>query len=75
MVVGCREAIQKRYALLPYIYTTFQQSHEDGSPIMRPLWYPPPLTLTQLTKCSPAYNERSLDRSSEASARPPCPIM
>lgn len=34
----CREAIKGRYVLLPYIYTLFQQSHEDGSAILRPLW-------------------------------------
>ena len=34
----CREAIRGRYALLPYLYTLFQQTHEDGSPILRPLW-------------------------------------
>lgn len=34
----CREAIKTRYALLPYIYTIFRQSHESGAPVLRPLW-------------------------------------
>ncbi|KAM4017095.1 neutral alpha-glucosidase AB isoform 2-T2 [Anomaloglossus baeobatrachus] len=33
-----REALQQRYALLPYWYTLFYSAHRDGEPVMRPLW-------------------------------------
>jgi len=32
-----KEAVQKRYILLPYIYTLFYESSVDGIPVMRPL--------------------------------------
>ncbi|MEN9202663.1 MAG: glycoside hydrolase family 31 protein [Thermostichus sp. DG_1_6_bins_120] len=35
----CREAIQLRYQLLPYLYSLFWESHQTGSPILRPLVY------------------------------------
>jgi len=38
-----RKAIWMRYQILPYLYTLFQQAHELGKPIMRPLWYEFPL--------------------------------
>ncbi|XP_065833509.1 neutral alpha-glucosidase AB-like isoform X2 [Oscarella lobularis] len=34
-----REAIVARYALLPYLYTLFYVSSQNGSPVMRPLWF------------------------------------
>ncbi|KAJ3415861.1 hypothetical protein HDV05_003925 [Chytridiales sp. JEL 0842] len=34
-----RDAIRRRYKLLPYIYTTFWQSHAEGKPVMRALMY------------------------------------
>uniref|UniRef100_A0A6A7G7H0 Glucosidase II subunit alpha n=1 Tax=Hirondellea gigas TaxID=1518452 RepID=A0A6A7G7H0_9CRUS len=34
-----RDAIRSRYIHLPYFYTLFYQSSQDGKPIMRPLWY------------------------------------
>ena len=34
-----RTAIRERYALLPYIYTLFEESHRVGAPVLRPLWY------------------------------------
>ena len=34
----CREAIERRYSLLPYLYTQVHLSHESGLPILRPLW-------------------------------------
>lgn len=33
-----REAIQVRYALLPYFYTLFREASTTGVPVMRPLW-------------------------------------
>uniref|UniRef100_A0A7S1PU63 Glucosidase II subunit alpha n=1 Tax=Neobodo designis TaxID=312471 RepID=A0A7S1PU63_NEODS len=34
-----RNAIALRYALLPYLYTTFFQAHDEGFTVMRPLFY------------------------------------
>ncbi|MGI6242244.1 MAG: TIM-barrel domain-containing protein [Prevotella sp.] len=34
----CRTAINRRYMLLPYFYTLFQQAHESGLPVMRPVF-------------------------------------
>jgi alpha 1,3-glucosidase len=34
-----KAAIQLRYNLMPYTYTLFSESHKDGSPVMRPIWY------------------------------------
>ncbi|XP_074424085.1 neutral alpha-glucosidase AB isoform X1 [Larus michahellis] len=33
-----REAVRRRYALLPFWYTAFYRSHRHGVPVMRPLW-------------------------------------
>ncbi|MEI8339966.1 MAG: TIM-barrel domain-containing protein [Verrucomicrobiota bacterium] len=33
----CRSALELRYRLLPYIYSTFIQASENGSPVQRPL--------------------------------------
>ncbi|XP_056602114.1 neutral alpha-glucosidase AB isoform X1 [Triplophysa dalaica] len=33
-----REAIRQRYALLPYWYQLFYNTHHTGQPVMRPLW-------------------------------------
>lgn len=33
----CKEFIELRYKLLPYIYTTFWQQHKYGLPILRPI--------------------------------------
>ncbi|HMX55453.1 MAG TPA: glycoside hydrolase family 31 protein [Leptospiraceae bacterium] len=35
----CRKHIRRRYRLLPYIYNLFHEASEDGSPIVRPLFY------------------------------------
>jgi alpha-glucosidase len=35
----CREYIQLRYQLLPYIYTLFWEAASTGAPILRPLLY------------------------------------
>lgn len=35
----CREYIELRYRLLPYLYTLFWEAAETGAPILRPLLY------------------------------------
>lgn len=35
----CREYIELRYQLLPYLYTLFWQANQTGAPILRPLLY------------------------------------
>jgi alpha-glucosidase (family GH31 glycosyl hydrolase) len=34
-----RDAINLRYDLIHYLYGLFQEAHNEGTPIMRPLWY------------------------------------
>jgi alpha 1,3-glucosidase len=34
-----RDAIRRRYAMMPYVYTTFQQASVSGFPVMRALWH------------------------------------
>ncbi|MDE6335740.1 MAG: DUF5110 domain-containing protein [Muribaculaceae bacterium] len=35
----CRTAINRRYRLMPYIYTLFREASVDGMPVMRPLFF------------------------------------
>lgn len=35
----CRTAINRRYMLLPYIYTLFREASVNGMPVMRPLFF------------------------------------
>jgi alpha-glucosidase len=35
----CRDAIRRRYRLLPYIYNLFRLAARDGTPIIRPLFW------------------------------------
>ena len=35
----CRKHIQRRYRLLPYIYTLAHASHRTGAPMVRPVFY------------------------------------
>ncbi|MDX2096420.1 MAG: glycoside hydrolase family 31 protein [Leptolyngbyaceae cyanobacterium bins.59] len=35
----CREYIELRYRLMPYLYTLFWEAHQTGAPILRPLLY------------------------------------
>lgn len=34
----CREAIERRYQLMPYLYGELFEAHETGLPIYRPVW-------------------------------------
>jgi alpha-glucosidase len=38
----CRRAIERRYRLLPYLYTLFRAAAHDGLPIVRPLFFAGP---------------------------------
>lgn len=38
----CRTALERRYRLLPYIYTLFNEAHKTGLPVMRPLFFTDP---------------------------------
>ncbi len=33
-----RQALERRYAMLPYLYTMFEEASRTGLPIVRPLW-------------------------------------
>jgi alpha-glucosidase len=35
---SCRTAIERRYLLMPYIYTLFREASIDGMPVMRPVF-------------------------------------
>ncbi len=37
-----RTALERRYRLLPYLYTLFHESSEDGMPVMRPVFFADP---------------------------------
>ncbi len=39
---AAKNALDTRYRLLDYLYTAFHQAKKDGSPVLRPLWYPFP---------------------------------
>ncbi len=39
---SCRRALVRRYRLLPYLYTLFEEASRTGLPICRPLWFADP---------------------------------
>jgi alpha-glucosidase len=39
---ACRLAIERRYRLLPYLYTLFHEAHLKGSPVVRPVFFADP---------------------------------
>lgn len=39
---ACRTAIERRYLLMPYVYTAFREASIDGMPVMRPLFMADP---------------------------------
>lgn len=44
----CREYLNLRYSLLPYLYSSVAQTHATGLPLMRPLWFQYPADNTVL---------------------------
>lgn len=43
---AARVALQRRYRLMPYLYTTFRTAHEKGLPIMRPVFFADPADMS-----------------------------
>jgi len=46
----CREYLDLRYQLLPYLYSSAAQAHATGLPLMRPLWLAYPEDQQALTR-------------------------
>ncbi len=42
----CRTAIERRYRLLPYLYTLFHDASETGLPVVRPVFFADPADLS-----------------------------
>lgn len=38
VLTSCRTSIERRYKLMPYIYTLFREASVDGMPVMRPVF-------------------------------------
>jgi alpha-glucosidase len=47
-----RSAIERRYRLLPYLYTVFEESARTGMPVLRPIWLEYPRDTANLTKAT-----------------------
>lgn len=43
---AARTALQRRYRLMPYLYTVFREAHEKGLPVMRPVLFADPSDMT-----------------------------
>ncbi len=43
---AARTALQRRYRLMPYLYTVFSESHRTGLPVMRPVFFADPADLS-----------------------------
>ena len=39
---SCKIALQRRYRLMPYLYTLFRESSQNGMPVMRPVFFADP---------------------------------
>ncbi len=39
---ACRTAIQRRYRLMPYLYTVFEEASTTGLPVVRPMFFADP---------------------------------
>jgi alpha-glucosidase (family GH31 glycosyl hydrolase) len=50
----CREYLNLRYRLLPYLYSSVAQAHVSGLPLIRPLWLAHPTDRRALT-CDDQY--------------------
>jgi len=42
---ACRTAIERRYRLMPYLYTLFREASETGLPVVRPVFFADPADL------------------------------
>jgi alpha-glucosidase len=42
----CRRAIERRYRLMPYLYTLFKEAAESGLPVARPVFFADPKNLS-----------------------------
>jgi alpha-glucosidase len=51
---NCRAALERRYRLLPYIYTLFHEASTRGTPVARPLFFADP-TDRRLRACDNAF--------------------
>jgi alpha-glucosidase len=47
-----RSAIERRYRLLPYLYTVFEESARTGMPVLRPIWLEYPRDAANLTNAA-----------------------
>ena len=43
---AARMALQRRYRLMPYLYTLFRQANQTGMPVMRPIFFADPADIS-----------------------------